>query len=98
MDHREEPAVGVMAMSLDSHVVDRGSSPRPSDLNSRWARVHACPRSREENGGEGIAAWLSPPPRGMISRFVSLCLSLSVWRAHAPYSKYLVFLYTNSKL
>ena len=52
----EGPAVSVMAMLLDSHVADHGSSPGPGDLNSRRARVRACPRSREENGGEGIAA------------------------------------------
>ena len=39
------PAVGVMAVSLDSHVVDCSSSPGPSSLNSRWAHVHVCPRS-----------------------------------------------------
>ena len=51
-----EPAVSVMAMLLDSHVVNRGSSPRPGGLNSCRVHVRACPRSREENGGEGIAA------------------------------------------
>ena len=29
---RREPAVSVMAMSLDSHVVDHGSSPGPGGL------------------------------------------------------------------
>ena len=27
------------------------------------------------------------PPWGVISRFLSVCLSLSVWKAHAPCSK-----------
>ena len=53
------PAVGIMAMSLDSHVVDHSSSPGPGGLNSRQVCVRACPRSREENE-EGIAAWPSP--------------------------------------
>ena len=70
-----------MAMLLDSHVVDRGSSPRPDGLNSRQVRVHACPRSREESGEEGIVAW--PTPQGVISHF------LSFWQAHTPYSKIL---------
>jgi len=66
------PAVSVMAMSLNSHVVDRGLSPRPSGLNSHWAHVRVCPRSREENG-EGIAAWPSP-----LGGDFSLSVSLSV--------------------
>ena len=48
-----------MAVSLDSHVVDRSLRPGPSGLNSRRAHVHVCPRSQEKNGGEGIVA----PPR-----------------------------------
>ena len=52
-----EPAVSIMAMSLDSHIVDHGSSPGPSGLNSCQVHVHACPRSGEENGGEGTAAF-----------------------------------------
>ena len=56
--HKERPAVGVMAMS-DSHVVDCGSSPEPGGLNSCWVCLRACLRSREENGGEGTAAWPS---------------------------------------
>ena len=81
------PADGIMAMLLDSHVVDCGSSPGPGGLNSCQAHVHACSRSQEENGGEGIVAWPSPLGGGLISHFLSLCLSLSFWRAHAPYSK-----------
>ena len=52
--HTKGPAVGVMAMSLDSYVVDRGSSPGPGGLNSHWAHVRVCPRSQEENR-EGTA-------------------------------------------
>ena len=74
-------------MSLDSHVVDRGLSPGPGRLNSCWARVCVCPRSREENGGEGIAAWPSPLG-GDFS--LSVSLSRSFWRAHVPYSKNLL--------
>ena len=60
-------------MSLNSHVVDRGLSHGPGGLNSRQARVHLCPRFREENG-EVIVAW--PSPRGGdFSLSVSLCLS-----------------------
>ena len=51
--------LALMTMLLDSHVVDRSSSPGPGGLNSHQAHVHACPRSREETGGEGIAAWSS---------------------------------------
>ena len=62
--------------ALDSHVADCGSSPGPGGLNSRQAHVCVCPRSREENGGEGITAW--PSPLG--SDFsLSVSLSLSVW-------------------
>ena len=68
------PVVGVMAMSLDSHAVNHGSSPRPGGLNSRWVRVCACPRSQEENGGEGIVAW-SSPLGGDFSPSFCLCLS-----------------------
>ena len=72
------PAVSIMAMLMDSHVVNHGSSPGPGGLNSRWAWVCVCPRSREENGGEGIAAW--PYPLGgdfslSISLSLSVCLS-----------------------
>ena len=76
------PAVGIMALSLDCHVVDHGSSPRPGGLNSRWAYVHVCPGSREENGGEGIAAWPSPLGRDF-SLSVSLSLSVFLASAHA---------------
>ena len=79
------PAFSVMAMSPDCHVVDCGWNPGPCGLNSHWACVRACPKSREENGGEGLVAW--PSPWGVISCFLSLCLSLSFWRAHVPYSK-----------
>ena len=66
---KEGPAVSLMAMSLNSHVVDHSLSPRPGGLNSQRARVCVCPRSREENGGEGIAAW--PSLLGVISHFSS---------------------------
>ena len=35
----EGTAVGIMAMSLDSHVFKCGLSPGPGGLNSRWACV-----------------------------------------------------------
>ena len=76
-------------MSLDSHVVDRGSRPGPGGLKLTpgacacvracvRACVHACPRSRGESGGEGIAAaaaWPSPLG-GDFSLSVSLSLSV----------------------
>ena len=74
------PAGGVMTMSLDSHVVDCSSSPRPSGLNSCQARVRACPRSLEENGGEGIVAWPSPLGGDFL---LSVSLSLSVFLVSA---------------
>ena len=64
-----------MAMLLDSHVVDHGSHPGPGGLNSRWARVRACPRAQEENGGEGIAAWPSSLGGDLL---LSVSLPLSV--------------------
>ena len=73
-----------MAMSLDSHVVDHGLSPRPGGLNSCQARARACPRSQEENGGEETTAWPSPLRGDFL---LSVSLSLSVWRAHVPYIK-----------
>ena len=43
-----------------------------------------CPRSWEENGGEGIAVC----PSSLGGDFsLSVSLSLSVWWAHVPYSK-----------
>ena len=70
----EGSAVSVMAMLLDAHVVDRSLSPGPSSINSCQAHARACPRSQEENGGEGIAAWSSS--WGVISCFLSLSLSV----------------------
>ena len=72
------PAVGVMTMSLDSHVVDHGSSPGPGGLNSHQVCVRARPRSQEENG-EGIVAW--PSPLGgdfLLSVSLSLTVSISL--------------------
>ena len=82
---RGEPAVSVMAMSLDSQVVDHGSHPGPGGLKLTPGACGACLRSQEENGGEGIVH--GHPPWGMISHFLSLCLSLSFWWACQPYSK-----------
>ena len=76
----EGPAVSVMAMSLDSHVVDHGLSPGLGGLNSRRVCVHACPRSQEENGGEGIVAWPSPLGGDFL---LSVSLSLAVCLASA---------------
>ena len=75
------PAVSVMAMSLDSHVVNRGSSPGPGGLNLR--RVRVCLRSREENGGEGITVWPSPLG-GDFLLSVSLSVSVCLASARAP--------------
>ena len=69
------PAVSVMAMSLDSHVVDCGLSLGPGGLNSR--RVRVCvpkiPRGERRRRDCGVAI----PPGGVISCFLSFCLSLS---------------------
>ena len=79
------PAVSIMAMSLDSHVVDHGSRPGPGGLNSHW---RVCVRAQDpERRMEETGLRRDHPPWGVISRFLSLCLSLSVWRVHAPYSK-----------
>ena len=66
-----------MAMSLDSHVVDRGSSPRPGGLNSRRVYVPVCTRSQKENEGEGIVVWPSPLGDDFS---LSVSLSLSVFQ------------------
>ena len=75
------PAVGVVAMSLDSHVVNHGSSRLkltpgtcvcvPKILRGEWKR-RDCGVDIPPGGGD---------------YFLSLCLSLSCWQAHAPYSK-----------
>ena len=44
---RKGPAVSRMAMSLDSHVVDYGTSPGPGGLNAYQACVHACVRAQD---------------------------------------------------
>ena len=78
------PAIGGMAMSLDSHVVDHGLSPGPGGLNSCRAHVHACPASREENGGEGTAAQPTP----LVGDFsLSVSLSLSFCKHMRPIAK-----------
>ena len=88
------PAVSIMAMPLNSHVANHGSRPGPCGLNSHQARVCACmpkiPRGEWRRRDCGMTI---PPPRGVISRFVSLSLSLSFWRAHMPYSKNLSKIY-----
>ena len=53
---------------LPCSLVDCGSSPRPNGLNSRQVRECAQDRS---------LTWPSPPWGGVISCFLSLCLSLS---------------------
>ena len=50
------PAVSVMAMSLDSHVVDHSLRPGPGDLKLTLGACAYVPKIQEENGGEGIAA------------------------------------------
>jgi len=66
-----------MAISLDSHVVDRGSNLRPGGLNMPGAcacvRAQDPKRRMEEKGLQR-----GHPPWGVISCFLSLCLSLSV--------------------
>ena len=79
------PAFSIMTMSLDSHVVDRGSHPGPSGLKlspGACACVPKIPRG-EWRRDCGVAI----PPGGDLS--LSVSLSLSVWRAHTPYSKIL---------
>ena len=70
----------IMAMLLDSHVVNRSSSPGHSGLNSSQTSVRVCPRSQGEwrRRDCGVAI----PPGGVISCFLSLCLSLSGQRTH----------------
>ena len=80
------PAVDIMAMSLDSHVVNHGSSPGPSCLNSRRAHVHMCLRSQEENGRKGVAEWPSPPGSDF-SFSVSLSLSVLLANPHTLWQK-----------
>ena len=71
-----EPAVSVMAMSLDSHVVNRSSLPGPGGLKLTPGTCACVPkilrgewRRRDCN--------VAIPPGGVISRFLSLCLCLS---------------------
>ena len=78
------PADGVMAMLLDSHVVNCGSHPGPGDLKLMPGACACMRKILRENGGEGIVAW--PSPLGgdfSFSVSVSVCLA----SAHAPYSK-----------
>ena len=75
-----------MAMSLDSHVVDCSSRPGPGGLEltpGTCACVPKIPRGEWRRRDCGVTI----PPGGLISRFLSLCLFLSVWRVHTPYSK-----------
>ena len=80
------PGIGVMAMLLGSHVIDRGLIPGPSGLNSHWVHVHACPRSQEKNVEKEIAAWPSPLV-GDFSLSVSLSLSVFLASTHTLYKK-----------
>ena len=100
---KREPAVSVMAMLLDSHVVDRGSRPEPGGLKLTPGACACVPERRMEEKGLRH----DHPSWGVISRFLSLCLSLSVWPTHAPYSEkslqkkihflfFYFFLYTQS--
>ena len=72
-----EPAVSVMAMSLDSHVVDRGSCPGPGGLKltpGACACVPKIPRGEWRRRDCGVTI----PPGGWFLTFclyVSLCLS-----------------------
>ena len=72
----EGPADGVMVISLDSHIVDRGLSPGPGGLKHAgrmYVLVQNPERRLEEKG-----SWHGHPPWGMISCFLSLSLSLSL--------------------
>ena len=62
-------ADGVVIMLLDSYVVNCDSNPRPGGL-----KLDACacvPKKRMEEKG----LWHGHPPWGVISHFLSLCLS-----------------------
>ena len=74
MKSGDQPAVSIMAMSLDSHVVDCSSHPGPSGLNSHWAFVCVCaqdPKRRREEKRMQCGHF----PWGVTSHFLSLCLS-----------------------
>ena len=80
-----EPAVSVMAMSLDSHVVDRGPWPGPGGLKltpDACACVPKIPRGEWRRRDYGVTI----PPGGW---FLTFCLSvsLSFWLVLTPYSK-----------
>ena len=55
------PAVSVMAMLLDSHVVDRGLSPGPGGLNSRRAQ---CVRAQDPERRRRRDCDVAIPPGG----------------------------------
>ena len=75
-----EPAVSVMAMSLDSHVVNCGSCPGPGGLKHTG---HMCVRAQDpERRMEEKGLRCGHPPWGLISHFLSLCLSLSGERTY----------------
>ena len=80
------PAVSVMAMSLDSHVVDRGSRPGPGGLKL-MPGVCACVPKIARGEWRRRDCGVAIPPGGEGDFSLSVSLSLSVWRAHAPYSK-----------
>ena len=66
-----------MAMSLDSHVVDRGSRPGPGGLKLTLGAC-VCVRAQDtERRMEEKGLWHDHPLWGVISQFLSLCLSLS---------------------
>ena len=63
------PAVSVMAMSVDSHIVNHGSSPGPGGLKLM----------------PGTCAYVPKVPRGMFPEFHQMCLLEGPWKIpHFP--------------
>ena len=72
-----EPAVSVMALSLDSHVVDRGSHPGPSGLKLTPGTCACVPKTERRMEEKGLGH--DHPPLGAdfslsVSLFLSVCL------------------------
>ena len=77
-----EPAVRVMAMSLDSHVVDCGSHPRPGGLKLTLGTCACMPKiPRGEWRRRDCSVTI--PPGGDFSLSVSMSLSVCLASARA---------------
>ena len=75
-----EPAVSVMAMSLDSHVVDRGLCPGPGGLKLTPGECARVPKIQRGEWRRRDCSMAMTP--GVISHFLSLCLCLSDKSTH----------------